>query len=82
MTAVVLDPLTGDPIRVPRALPRWLNFNRGVLRACCLVMGHDDVPQYGDARLYLACTNCGRETPGWATEPRRQPIVARATKLR
>ncbi len=46
-------------------------FNRCVSWVCCLVTGgHTDMQQYGEARLYLVCTNCGRETPGWITARR------------
>jgi hypothetical protein len=32
----------------------------------CFLSGHDDLPVFATNRLYLRCTECRRETPGWA----------------
>ena len=31
----------------------------------CLLVGHDDRIRRNGARVYLNCSECGRETPGW-----------------
>jgi hypothetical protein len=31
----------------------------------CLIFGHDDDLRRTPSRLYLQCTDCGRETEGW-----------------
>ena len=34
-------------------------------QAICAVSGHDYLLRIGDARIFLQCADCGRETPGW-----------------
>lgn len=34
----------------------------------CLFHGHDDLQHHAPGRLFLRCTVCGRETPGWALD--------------
>jgi len=31
----------------------------------CGLQGHDNMLQYEHEHLYLRCTSCGRQTPGW-----------------
>jgi hypothetical protein len=33
--------------------------------ALCGLHGHDSVLQYERTRIFLRCTSCGHETPGW-----------------
>lgn len=33
----------------------------------CGLHGHDALLQYEPGRLFLRCTSCGHETPGWRT---------------
>jgi hypothetical protein len=47
----------------------------------CAMHGHDAILQYERNRIFLRCTSCGHETPGWevaqnsarhaSTEPRQ-----------
>lgn len=55
--------------------------------AMCGLHGHDSVLQYERNRMFLRCTSCGHETPGWEVEPsglvmrRPEPRIARASEL-
>jgi hypothetical protein len=51
----------------------------------CGLHGHDSVLQYERTRMFLRCTSCGHETPGWEVTPgtlvmkrRTEPRPARA----
>jgi hypothetical protein len=35
----------------------------------CSLRGHDSVLQYERTRMFLRCTSCGHETPGWEVVP-------------
>jgi hypothetical protein len=35
----------------------------------CGLQGHDSVLQYERTRMFLRCTSCGHETPGWEVTP-------------
>jgi hypothetical protein len=35
----------------------------------CGLHGHDSVLQYERTRMFLRCTSCGHETPGWEVVP-------------
>jgi hypothetical protein len=43
--------------------------------AMCSLHGHDSVLQYEGSRMFLQCTSCGSETPGWDVSP--SPAVSR-----
>ena len=34
----------------------------------CFFHGHQDLRQHTPGRLFLRCTACGRETPGWVLD--------------
>jgi hypothetical protein len=34
-------------------------------RAYCGLHGHDSLLQFQQERMFLQCTSCGYETPGW-----------------
>lgn len=43
-------------------------------QAYCGLHGHDSLLQFGQDRMFLKCTSCGHETPGWElTEAPPQP---------
>ncbi|HSK08147.1 MAG TPA: hypothetical protein VK911_01115 [Vicinamibacterales bacterium] len=46
-----------------------------VQQGMCGLHGHDLLLQYERNRIYLRCTSCGRETPGWDVS--RAPLSAR-----
>jgi len=46
--------------------------SRSLQSAVCGLGGHDSVLQIERGRMFLRCTNCGHESPGW-TAPERAP---------
>jgi len=42
-----------------------------IQRILCGLHGHDSVLQYERTRMFLRCTSCGHETPGWDVVPGR-----------
>jgi hypothetical protein len=52
----------------------WNLFSRAtrsIQSAVCGLQGHDPLLQVEAGRMFLRCTTCGYETPGWTTEGRR-----------
>jgi hypothetical protein len=48
-----------------------------VRQVACGLHGHDQMLQFAKDRMFLKCSTCGYESPGWElTEP--QPIVTAA----
>jgi hypothetical protein len=43
---------------------------RSIQSAVCGLQGHDPLLQVEAGRMFLRCTTCGYETPGWTTEAR------------
>ena len=43
---------------------------RSIQSAVCGLQGHDPLLQVEAGRMFLRCTTCGYETPGWTTEGR------------
>src|SRR5471032_2442373 len=41
---------------------------------CSLLRGHDESLQFQKNRLYLRCSSCGFESPGWTLD-RNTPLV-------
>jgi hypothetical protein len=49
----------------------------------CLLMGHDDLPRFEQARIRLQCGSCGRQTAGWSLDaPRPVPLRDRVVRFR
>ena len=49
------------------------------LQSClCGLHGHDSVLQYERTRMFLKCTSCGHETPGWEVSTARAPVRMRS----
>jgi hypothetical protein len=42
-----------------------------VQHALCSLHGHDNLLHFDQNRMFLRCSSCGHETPGWAIEERR-----------
>ncbi len=40
-----------------------------VQQAMCSLHGHDSLLQFEHNRMFLRCTSCGFETPGWEISP-------------
>ena len=58
-----------QPIGLLERLLRKLNM------AVCSLHGHDSVLKYEGTRMFLQCTSCGSETPGWDIAP--EPALLR-----
>ena len=43
----------------------------------CGLHGHDAVLQYERTRMFLVCTSCGYETPGWEVSRSMAPVRIR-----
>lgn len=41
----------------------------------CGLRGHDQVLEYGVSRVFLRCTSCDHETPGWRVDVRRYQVT-------
>lgn len=42
----------------------------------CTVFGHEDQVAAEPDRLFLACANCGRTTPGWTVASSRHAVLS------
>ena len=49
----------------------WTRASRSVATTMCGLNGHDPILQVDGGRLFLRCTSCGHESPGWTTSGRR-----------
>jgi hypothetical protein len=49
----------------------WDRATRSIGTAMCAFHGHDPLLQVEGNRMFLRCTSCGHETPGWITSERR-----------
>ena len=62
-----------------------------VRQAYCGLHGHDSLLQFERDRMFLKCTSCGHESPGWEmnetpptvteAQPVRQPRLVRAPQF-
>jgi hypothetical protein len=63
----------------PAGLAAWLSVR--LQQALCSLHGHDAILQYERTRIFLRCTSCGYESPGWEvaqkTMIRHRPIEGR-----
>jgi len=51
-----------EDVRLPGVLDRLLGW---IQQSLCALHGHDAILQYERTRIFLRCTSCGYETPGW-----------------
>ena len=69
-----IDQVIGEIAPVPasgrfvRSL--WDRAARSIHSAVCGLHGHDPLLQVEGNRMFLRCTSCGHETPGWFTAER------------
>jgi hypothetical protein len=58
-----------------------VSFLGWLQRSICALHGHDPILQFERTRIFLRCTSCGHETPGWEVSGgemvRHRPIDAR-----
>ena len=59
---------TANPLGSVRSWVMWVS--RSVSSAMCGFGGHDPLLQVDGGRLFLRCSSCGHETPGWTTSAR------------
>ena len=60
-----------QPFGVLRTWWSWLSSaSQSVSSAMCGFGGHDPLLQLERGRMFLRCTTCGHETPGWTTSAR------------
>jgi len=67
-----LQDVAASPVTAPsgsRGL--WSRALDHLQSAVCGLHGHDPILQFGEGRMFLRCTSCGFETPGWDTGDRR-----------
>lgn len=51
---------------VEDSTPRFITWVLAWLQhTVCALHGHDAILQYERDRIFLRCTSCGHETPGW-----------------
>lgn len=60
--------VTALPVEAVRSL--WSRAARSIQTAVCGLQGHDPLLQVSEGRMFLRCTSCGHETPGWTTSTR------------
>ena len=60
--------VTALPVGVVRNL--LSRATRSIQTAVCGLQGHDPLLQVSEGRMFLRCTSCGHETPGWTTSAR------------
>jgi hypothetical protein len=60
--------VTALPVEAVRNL--LSRATRSIQIALCGLQGHDPLLQVSEGRMFLRCTSCGHETPGWTTSPR------------
>ncbi len=59
--------LPGDTDEQGTGALEWIL--KTIQSALCGLHGHDSVLQYERTRMFLRCTSCGHETPGWEVAP-------------
>jgi hypothetical protein len=48
----------------------WTRASRSLQSAMCGLHGHDQLLQVENGRMFLRCTSCGHESPGWTSTGR------------
>lgn len=56
--------MSGERHAVETAIQAPVLFDR-VRQMFCGINGHDSLLQFEHARMFLKCSSCGHETPGW-----------------
>jgi hypothetical protein len=60
-----------QPFGVVRTCWSWVSWaSQSLSSAMCGFSGHDPLLQVEGGRMFLRCTTCGHETPGWTTSAR------------
>lgn len=48
----------------------------------CGLHGHDSLMQFAQDRMFMQCSSCGHETPGWMLTEARPKVVIRGDSRR
>jgi hypothetical protein len=56
------SPVSAEDVRTHGPVVRFIGW---LEQSLCALHGHDAILQYERNRIYLRCTSCGHETPGW-----------------
>jgi hypothetical protein len=67
---VAEQPVTASAEAAP-ARGLWERAFGHVQAAVCGLHGHDPMLQFEQGRMYLRCSSCGYQSPGWDTGERR-----------
>jgi hypothetical protein len=67
---VAAQPVTASPDTLP-ARGLWARAIDHLQSAVCGLHGHDPLLVFEDGRMFLRCTSCGYESPGWNTGEKR-----------
>ena len=71
-----------DELSSPEEVPQAEWFGERVLdrvrEAFCGLHGHDSVLQFQQDRMFLKCSSCGHESPGWELNEPPPTVVAAA----
>jgi hypothetical protein len=66
---VAVRPVAAGPdTTAPGILSRAMNHLQS---AVCGLHGHDPLLVFEEGRMFLRCTSCGHQTPGWETGERK-----------
>jgi hypothetical protein len=67
-----LQDVAASPVAAaPDSRGLWFRAIEHLQSAVCGLHGHDPILQFEEGRMFLRCTSCGFETPGWDTGERR-----------
>jgi hypothetical protein len=67
---IAATPLTTSPY-MAHARGLWARALDGLQTTMCGLHGHDPLLQFERGRIFLRCSSCGYQSPGWETGDQR-----------
>ncbi len=67
---IAATPLTASSY-IGQARGLWARALDGLQTAVCGLHGHDPLLQFEHGRMFLSCSSCGYQSPGWNTGDHR-----------
>ena len=67
---IATAPVIASPY-IAHARELWARALDGLQTAVCGLHGHDPLLQFEHERMFLRCSSCGYESPGWNTGDHR-----------
>ena len=67
---IATTPLTISPY-IAHARGLWARALDGLQAAVCGLHGHEPLLQFVRGRIFLRCSSCGYQSPGWSTGDHR-----------